>query len=283
MTWLTWRIERSALLGVAALVAVFALVALLLNMRDPGSMGAARTLLEWGPPAFATAVAVFWGAPTVAREYEQRTYLLVWSRERTATRWLAARVAHLLAPLVVLTVAVNLTANLVQTKMLSTMQPTPAVGPYDYDLWLPLQLVTVIAGFGIGVLVGVLVRNSVLAMGITLAGYVVLRFVLAVFVRPHLVPPVRLLDDTPSPPGSIGAGSGFLDQAGNVLPMQELPSNCLASKQLCPALGVAHRFLDIEPADQIPVVRLLELGIYVALAAVVFAAAWLLLRGRTAS
>ncbi|QUQ70911.1 hypothetical protein [Kutzneria sp. CA-103260] len=283
MTWLTWRIERASLLSAAALVVVFALVALLLNAHDSSDMNAARTLLELGPPAFATVVAVFLGAPMVAREYEQRTYLLVWSRERPATRWLAVRVGQLLVPLVVLTIGVNLVANLLQAKLVSALYPVPAVGPFDYDLWLPLQLMTVIFGFGLGVLVGVLVRNSLLATGITLVGYVVLRFVLAVLVRPHLVPPVRLLDDSPSPTGSIAAGSGYLDQAGNVLPMQELPSDCVNSRGQCPALGVAHRYLDIEPVNRIPDVRLLELGIYVALAAAVFAAAWLLLRGRTAS
>lgn len=289
MTWLTWRIERSALLSAAALVAVFALVALLLNANDSSDMNTARTLLELGPAAFATVVAVFWGAPTVAREYEQRTYLLVWSRERSATRWLAARVAHLLAPLVVLTVVVNLIANLLQTKLLSTLQPTPAVGPFDYDLWLPLQLLTVIAGFGLGVLVGVLVRNSVLAMGITLVVYVVLRFVLAVFVRPHLVPPVRLLDDTPSPAGSIGAGSGYLDRAGNQVSIPDVQRMCLSDNskaaydQCLARNGITHEYLDVEPAYRIPDVRLIELGIYVALAVVVFAAAWLVLRRRTVS
>jgi hypothetical protein len=283
VTWLTWRIERSALLSAAALVVVFALVALMLKARHSSDMNTTRTLLELGPPAFATMVAVFWGAPTVAREYEQRTYMVVWSRERPATRWLAARVGHLLAPLVILTIGVNLAANLLQVKLLSALPTTPAVGPFDYDLWLPLQLLTVIAGFGLGVLIGTLVRNSLLAMGITLVCYVVLRFVLAVIVRPHLAPPVRLLDDSPSPAGSIAAGSGYLDQAGNVLPMRELPSDCVNSRGLCPDLGVAHRYLDIETPDQIPVVRLVELGIYVALAVVTFAAAWLVLRRRTVS
>jgi ABC-type transport system involved in multi-copper enzyme maturation permease subunit len=285
VTWLTWRVERSALLSAAALVVVFALVALFLNAHNTSDISTARTLLELGPPAFATMVAVFWGAPTIAREYEQRTYKVVWSRERPATRWLAVRVGHLLAPLVVLTVGVNLAANLLQVKLLSTLPTTPAVGPFDYDLWLPLQLLTVIAGFGLGVLIGGLVRNSLLAMGITLVCYVVLRFVLAVIVRPHLLPSVRLID-TEAPPGAMTAGVGYLDQAGNVLPVQDLQSNCLtASTQYkeCMARGIAHGYLNIHPADQIPQLRLVELGIYVVLAVVTFAAAWLVLRRRTVS
>jgi hypothetical protein len=217
VTWLTWRIERSALLSAAALAVVFALAALMFNAHDSSDMGTARTLLELGPPAFATMVAVFWGAPTIAREYEQRTYKLVWSRERPATRWLALRVGHLLAPLAVLTVGVNLIANLLQV---------------------------------------------------------------------NLLPSVRLIDTGTLPPGSMTAGVGYLDQAGHELPVQDVQSNCLsASTQYkeCMARGIAHGYLDIHPADQVPQLRLVELGIYVALAVVTFAAAWLVLRRRTVS
>jgi hypothetical protein len=105
MTWLTWRIERGKVLAGAALVLIAAVVLLTLNMDGPVVVMCARIALTIGPPAFAVVVAVFWGAPLVAREYEQRTYLVLWSGGRPATRWLALRVAHLLLPLAVLAVA----------------------------------------------------------------------------------------------------------------------------------------------------------------------------------
>jgi hypothetical protein len=284
--WLTWRVERTTVITAAALVAVFAVVALLLKVDDPTGMTTARMLLVLGLPAFATVIAVFWGAPMVAREYEQHTYLLVWSRERPATRWLAARVGQLLAPLVVLTIGVNAIAQLLQDRMLGRLGAV--VPPPEYDLWLPLQLGTVVAGFGLGVLVGVLVRNSVVAMGITLVGYVALRLALGVFARPHLLPAVRLIDTT-RPDNSLFVGGGYLDAAGGELSALDLQRKCIAASSQADFSscltrnGAVHEFVDIQPADRIPDLRLVELAGYAALAVVVLAAAWLVLRRRVMS
>lgn len=288
MTWLTWRVERATMISAAVVVAVFAVAAFALNVHDPAGMKTATELFVLGPPAFATVVAVFWGAPMVAREYEQRTYLLVWSWERPATRWLTARVGQLLAPLVVLTIAVNVIGNLLQDRMLSALPPGHAAASPAYDLWLPLQLFTVIAGFGIGVLVGVLVRNSVLAMGITLVGYVALRFALGVFARPHLLPADRVVD-SPQPAASMFVAGGYLDRAGHQLSTLDVQEKCLggnsqAAYTKCLAdNGAAHEFVDYQPAGRIPELRLVELGVYAVLAVLVLAAAWLVLRRRVVS
>lgn len=281
MSWLSWRVQRTTLLSTMALVAVFAVVAVLVKVDGPTGMAAARSLRTLGPPVFATLVAVFWGAPLVAREYEQRTYLLLWSRERPAGRWLLARVGQLLAPLVVLTIGVNAVAHLLQQRVLG-----PAADVVDYELWLPLQVVTVVAGFGIGLLVGVLVRGSVPAMGITLFGYVVLRLGISVVARPHLLPPVRLID-TRTPDNAIFVASGYLDRAGVELSIVDVQAICrgghsqVSYAQCLLQNGVAHEFVDVQPPDRIPDLRLVELGVYTALAVAVLAAAWLVLRRRT--
>jgi hypothetical protein len=244
VSWLTWRIERTTMISAAALVAVFAVVVLMLDVDDPSGMNAARWSLVIGPPAFATVIAVFWGAPMVAREYEHHTYLLVWSRERPATRWLLGRVGQLLAPLAVLTIGLNVVAHVLQSHIFGvfTSSVTP---PVDYDLWLPLQLATVLAGFAIGVVVGVLVRNSVLAMGITLIGYVVLRLGIGLFARPHLLPPERVLD-APRPLDAISAGGGYLDQAGHEVSITDAENKCFSTtsqevfRQCLGRNGIAH-------------------------------------------
>lgn len=284
MSWLTWRVERTTMISAAALVAVFAVAVLTLNVDDPGGMNAARWVLLIGPPAFATVIAVFWGAPMVAREYEQHTYMLLWSRDRPATRWLLARVGQLLAPLVVLTLGVNLAAHVLKGNIFGTLTSNVAP-PVDYDLWPPLQVGTVLAGFALGVVAGVLVRNSVVAMGITLVGYVVLRLGIGLFARPHLLPPDRVLD-APRPLDAISAGGGYLDQAGHDVSIVDAQDKCFSVtsqdvfRQCLARNGIAHEYADFQPASRIPDLRLVELGIYLAIAAVALAAAWLVLRRR---
>jgi hypothetical protein len=226
----------------------------------------ANFLTLLGPPIFATVIAVFWGAPLVAREYEQRTYLLVWSRDRPASRWLLARVAHLLVPGATLS---------------GTLQSP------QFDLWLPLQIATVLAGFALGVLVGVLVRNSVVSMGITLVGYVALRLVLGMFARRHYLAPVRLLD-VGNPYGALVVSNGYLDKSGAELSAMDVQHACLGASsstdfEACLAQhGVTHDFVDIQPVDRLGELRLIEFGVYGVLAVALLAAAWLVLRRRSA-
>jgi hypothetical protein len=281
MTWLTWRIERGKVLAGAALVLVAAVVLLTLNMDGPVVVMGARIALTLGPPAFAVVVAVFWGAPLVAREYEQRTYLVLWSGDRPATRWLALRVAHLLLPLVVLAFGVNVVANLTLDRMLGNAIRGPA-----YDLWLPLGLATVLAGFALGVLIGVLARNVALSMGITLIAYAALRFVIGVVARPYLLPPVRLLDQV-RPIEAMFVAGGYLDRDGNEVATSAAQLTCvgqhpaIAAQDSClVAHGIAHSFVDIQPVDRIPNLRLVEFGGYTGLAVALLAVAWLVLRRR---
>jgi hypothetical protein len=281
MTWLSWRVERAKVLAAAALVLIATAVLLSLKMDGPVVVMGGRIALTLGPPAFAVVVAVFWGAPLVAREYEQRTYLFLWSGDRPATRWLALRVAHLLLPMVVLTFVVNIVANLTLDRMLGSATRGPA-----YDLWLPLELATVVAGFALGVLVGVLARNVVLSMGITLIAYGALRFLVGLVARPYLLPPVRLLDKV-QPVGSMFVAGGYLDRDGNELTASAGQLMCIgqhpaiAAQDPClVAHGITHSFLDIQPVDRLPDLRLVEFGGYAALAVGLFAVARLVLRRR---
>lgn len=284
MTWLSWRIERGKVLVGAALLVVAAVVLLTLNVGGgPVEMASARIAVTIGPPAFAVIVAVFWGAPLVAREYEQRTYLILWSREHRASRWLALRVAHLLVPIVVLTLAVNMVTQMTLDRMRGSAQPGA-----DYDLWPPLPLAAVLAGFALGVLVGVLVRKVVLSMGITLVAYAALRFFVGVVARPRLLPPLRLID-TVAPLGSIHVSGGYLDRDGAVLSVSSVQAQCIgqhpvvAAQDPCLAAhGVAHSFVDIQPASRLADLRLVEFGGYAVLAVALVAAAWLVLRRREA-
>ena len=279
MTWLTWRVERTTLLAVAALVGVFALLALTMHPRNVGFLTEAGIFAQFGPGVFATVVAMFWGAPMVARELEHRTHLLVWSRSLSPTRWLLGKLVRLVVPVVLFTVLVDLIAVAVLLKApgISADTLTGMHAP-GFELWIPLQLAMVLAGFGLGVAVGVLTRHSVTAMAVTVVSYVLIRFVVASFVRPHYMAPVQALDKPPS--GSLQMGIGFLNAQGQVV---DPAPHCAAetSYQAClSANGVARTFYLVQPVDRLDAFRLIETGIYGGVAVLAFAAAWLLIRRR---
>ncbi|MFC0439089.1 ABC transporter permease [Kutzneria buriramensis] len=283
MSWLTWRLQRSTIIAAVALIAVFAVVVPNLDLSSHLDSRAANGLFVLGPPAFATVVAVFWGAPLVAREYEHNTYKLVWSRDRSATRWLAVRVGQLLAPLVVLTIAVNLITRVLYDRIVAASQYPPSdVTPYD--LWPPLQLTMVLAAFGLGILAGMVARSSVPAMGITLVVYAALRIGLGMFARPYLLPPLRYIGEGP-PDGSMPVGFGYLDGAGHELSKSDAVTQCAATSptgvQKCMGSNqIVRQYVDAQPPDRIQDLQLIEFGIYAAIAAVTLAAAWLVLRRR---
>ena len=54
-------------------------------------------------PGFAAVVAVFWGAPLLATEYERHTNLFAWSQDTSPGRWLLAKITVLGILIVVLT------------------------------------------------------------------------------------------------------------------------------------------------------------------------------------
>src|SRR5439155_7214264 len=118
MTWLAWRQFRlPAGVTAAALAALAVLVVVtgrhLVHVYDTsgiadcntqgGSCGGAaldqfrnqyvvyRQLLGLGLLAVPGVIGIFWGAPLVAREFENGTYRLAWTQSVSRTRWLAAK------------------------------------------------------------------------------------------------------------------------------------------------------------------------------------------------
>ena len=150
-------------------------------------------------PVPAGLIAVFWGAPLLAGEYEQHTNLLVWSQDVTPLRWLLAKLAVLGALVVVLS---SLLAVVVNTQTpngygvnAGAFNPLAVFHVVGYETWLPLSLAYTVFGLVLGIAVGALVRRTVTAIGITLVAFVAIRFLVAnvlwPFLLAHLITPVR--------------------------------------------------------------------------------------------
>jgi hypothetical protein len=315
--WLAWRQSRATILVTGALVAALCGGLLWVNAQLPNApcpedstcWVTVHRYESWAAPllwltlALPFFVAVFWGAPLVAREYEQRTHLLAWSQDVSERRWLLSRIVLLGSISSGLAIAVVLAA----TPLLHTVR-VAGVGDGFKELWdtvpfeaaAPLAVAYTIAGLGVGLAVGTLIRRVVPAMGITLAAFAVIR-VLLQRLRFSLLPPLHRLVpvefyatsfggvgpavDTPGRPDYI-VGGGWVDAAGRA---RELPRACVDGAdsqdgffQCLRGSGITHWREAYQPANRIDMLRLIETGIFVAVAvAAIAAVAYLVQRRRT--
>jgi hypothetical protein len=309
--WFTWRQHRSEALltlGVLAVGSVYLLITGL-NMthtfhqsglgtclaQHPQSIGtsgscgllASLFLNQYGPfIPFAAALlllpilfGVMVGAPLIAREYEQRTRLLLWMQSVTRTRWL------------MVTLAVVLGAGLLTSAILLALlnwwyQPfDQLIGQFNqiaFDFTGPVFLASSLMALTVGIAAGALTRRTVLAIFLTLALIAAIRIVVEFNLRPNYEPQIVLTWPLAqgNDPGSLGQdnppmtlgredwqiGSGFLDAQGN-------RTNGIYCNELHPTSplqcardeGYRGNYLAYQPADRFWTFQWIETGIYLAI------------------
>jgi len=132
-------------------------------------------------------IGVFWGAPLMAREVEQRTHRLVWTQGVTRRRWFGTKVA-LIGP--VAAAGGALFALLVtwwSSPLVKASDDRFALGIFDLRGIAPIGYL--LFALALGVAAGAMIRKTLPAMAATLGGFVVVRVVVDVFVRPHYMAP----------------------------------------------------------------------------------------------
>lgn len=194
MIWVTWRQHRTQALVMLAVFAVVALYALAAGLwmrssfasdglgaclarsggadcgatitaftrRFTGGAMIPITLLVFLIPGFLGAVT---GAPVLGTELERGTWQLAWSQSVPRGRWLAVKLGLIIATLIVF-------AALLAAIMTWAFGPLNEVSirltppPFNLEgVWLPCAL---LCGFGLALLAGLLLRNTIGAM---VAGY----------------------------------------------------------------------------------------------------------------
>lgn len=194
MIWVTWRQHRPQallMLGIFALVAVYALAVGLwmrssfssdglgsclarsggadcaaaissFSRRFAGGAAVPLTLVTFLIPGFLGAVV---GAPLLGTELERGTWQLAWSQSVPRGRWLAVKLGLITAGVVVF-------SALLSVIMTWAWRPFDQVNirltPPSFNLegiWLPCAL---LCGFSLALLAGLLLRNT---LGAMVAGY----------------------------------------------------------------------------------------------------------------
>jgi hypothetical protein len=211
MSWLTWRQFRTQALVTAAAVGALAIYLLVLGLRSrhaydtdivgcsPDACAAAITRFTdtYGGQlglvgalllAIPALIGIFWGAPLIARELEERTDQLVWYQSVTRVRWLAVKLGLL-----------GLTSVLVGG--LLSLMLTWSASRYDQVAGDRFGAMTFAArnlvpigyaafAFVLGAVTGMIVRRTVPAMAITLAVFAALQIAVPHGIRQHLRSPV---------------------------------------------------------------------------------------------
>ena len=133
-------------------------------------------------------VGVFWGAPLVAQELEQRTDRLVWNQSVTRARWLAVKLTVIGLSSAAVAGLFSLLLTWSASRYDEVIGERFAVLSFDSRNIVPIGYA--LFAFVLGTVVGMVVRRTLPAMAITLVAFAALQLLIPTVVRQNLMPPV---------------------------------------------------------------------------------------------
>src|SRR5262249_39120146 len=230
--------------------------------------------------------AATWSARvTVVTAPETGTWRLAFTQAVPRGRWLTVKALLLAAAVIALTALFSLVFAWYRAP-LDALEGRFGPNSFDFE-GLSLPACTLFA-FGTGVLAGVLLRRTLAAMAATIAGYLLVRVPMEMWLRPHLQAPVEV----PTPAGAaagVGRGdwvlSSGLSNAGGGRLSAQAESAVLHAAQTAGgpqenylrSHGYGHWGL-IQPAGRFWHFQILEAAIYTLLALACLVAAVLVPR-----
>jgi hypothetical protein len=238
-------------------------------------------------------VGMFWGAPLIAKEVEQGTDALVWTQGVSRRRWAFTKFA-MVATMTIL--AVGAYAGVVAW----WYAPLNAASGERFQWLIFDQQGLVPVGFALfalalGVLAGAITGRTLRAMAVTVVGFLVVRFAVAVWLRPHYLAalerrypvlgsmePNRLLGDWLIGGGGPGVG-GVYDALGHKLQGGQTMCPPPVAQACIDEVGRgAYNFEIYQPAHRFWTFQSIETAIFVALALLLLLTAVWWLRRRMA-
>jgi hypothetical protein len=311
LIWLTWRQHRWPIVASAVITA--ALVALMLiTASDLGSMAAkclttaargdCRREKTEAVPSHASylmnsvvflpvLVAVFWGVPLLAREFEQRTLPLAWSQDVSRLKWLTGKTAVMLVLVGTMgTVLAAASIHLAHQYHAYTGESLFEGTQFQAGGWLPLTLG--LAWLAVGIAAGAATRRVLVAIA-TVGSLWIVRMVGMVWLRPRFMTPVTLIkpfsltEDGSRPAAftaaddmSVNSGSvPFIDVHGATHPPGLVVDGWCGSADVdvntcLHQHGIIGTLDKFQPADRMGTFHLIENGMNLGLFVLALVVAW---------
>jgi hypothetical protein len=311
MNFLVWRLHRNQVFfALGALVALSVLLLITGNVmahdysQFMSSCGATsncdpRTLFR-GDGAIIDLVnltlvipllfGLFWGAPLLAKEFEDGTHNLAWTQGVARHAWLRANLMWAFVAAAVWGAAL---AALVSWWRYPENAITTRFDAFDIQGIVPVGYA--LFAVALGIAMGAIFRRVLPALATTLAIFFAVRLPIALFVRPHFMTPVTKLFSLQGlgqgPPGSWTISSNFVgphgQDFGQSFSLSQVPTPCqtggLGQKGIvgpCMSAHGYHQLVSYQPASRFWIFQGIEAAIFVLLAAalVLFARWWVLRR-----
>jgi hypothetical protein len=172
---------------------------------------------------------LFWGAPLVAKEFEDGTHNLAWTQGVTRWRWLRSNVMWVLLAAALWGAGIAALASWWRT-------PENALGSrFDaFDIQGLVPVAYALFAVALGLAVGSFFRRVLPAIATTLGVFVALRVAIGVYVRPYFMTPLSkiyaLIGSQSNPPaGSWLRSQGLVSPNGHLLgglSSGTIPSTC---------------------------------------------------------
>ena len=328
MSWVTWRQYRAQAAIAAALLAAFAVLVLVTGVQVASQWHSALAactaahscgnlanslflgshavgflvIMTLGLPAV---LGILLGAPLLAHEFETGTSQYAWTQSVTRRRWLVAKTGWLL--LAAAAIGGIVSALVTWWSGPDNALQADAFKPGRFDIMGIVPVGYAVFAVALGIAAGALLRRTLPAIGVTLAGFILVRMVIYTWLRAHFVTPVTSYFpiSTPFTPagsawqltaGYVGAngqpisvplstnGAVIGDAGGNPLPVTSLPAACQtgagngpftpASLHAVASCAQAHGirgYVTYQPASRYWAFQGIETGIFVLLAAALLA------------
>ena len=311
MTWLVWRQHRAQFYVGAALLAALGVLLLITGLQMASQYHSAiaactathsctnqgglflgnravgfLVIMTLGTPVLA---GLFWGAPLVAAELETGTAQFAWMQSITRRRWLAVKTGWML-------LAAAVWGGVISALVTWWSGPNNALyldafNPGRFDIMGLVPVAYALFAMALGIAAGALLRRTLPAMAVTLAGFIAVRAVIALWLRPHFMSAVtttyNLIQGYTPPGSSWQLASGVLNSNGHPvpqvngvaafgIPINYLPASCAplngGATTIAPscraALDSFRGFVTYQPAGRYWAFQAIETGIFVALAAI---------------
>jgi hypothetical protein len=328
VNWVVWRQYRAQAGITAALLAAFAALVLVTGVQVASQWHSALAactpahscgdlanslflgshavgflvIMTLGLPAV---LGILLGAPLLAHEFETGTSQYAWTQSVTRRRWLVAKTGWLL--LGAAAVGGIVSALVTWWSGPDNALQADAFKPGRFDIMGIVPVGYAVFAVALGIAAGALLRRTLPAIGITLAGFIAARMVVYVWLRAHFMTPVTTyfpISRAFSPAGSawqltagyVGAngqpigvplstnGPVIGDAGGNPLPVTALPAQCQTAAGNGPftpatfhavvSCAQAHGirgYVTYQPASRYWAFQGIETGIFVLLAAALLA------------